>query len=310
MYTKTIFSICLLFISIRSFSQDPLFSQTVGGNFNLNSALAGNDSIGRLSANYRNQWIGITGNYITNSINFQQYIPKLDGFGGINFLEDNAANTIKSSNLSIFYSQNIHYKNVLIRPSLEVGFGTKKIDISNLTFGDMIDPRKGFIYTSDAIINKTNVNFLYVSSGAIFYWKNLLLGASTHHLNSPKTSFTNTQSTLTIRYDFQFSYCFKINNLRISPFIYYSQQKGFQATVAGVNLKTKKLFNFSISNRINDAVILNIGYSNRRFSINYSFDQTISTLAYTGNTHELSIAFKFWKVNPIKKFTYIESVYN
>ena len=96
MYTKTIFSICLLFISIRSFSQDPLFSQTVGGNFNLNSALAGNDSIGRLSANYRNQWIGITGNYITNSINFQQYIPKLDGFGGINFLEDNAANTIKS----------------------------------------------------------------------------------------------------------------------------------------------------------------------------------------------------------------------
>ncbi len=310
MKIKTIHLLIFFFSITNSFSQDPIFSQTIGGNFNLNSALAGNDSIGRLSLNHRDQVGGIGSYYLTSSVNFQQYIPKTNGFIGINYLKDNAMKIISTTTYSIFYSQNIQVKKLLIRPSIEIGFGNKMLDVTKLTFGDMIDPQKGFIHETGSIINNSNINYLDINTGAILYFQNLLVGASIHHVNSPNTSFYSAVSKLPIRSDFQLSYCFKINELRLSPFYYYSQQQGFKASVIGVNLKTKKHFNFSISNRINTALIYNIGYSTRKFSFNYSYDQTMRKIGYINNAHELAISFKFWKVKPRKKFAYIESVYN
>jgi hypothetical protein len=47
-------------------------------------------------------------------------------------------------------------------------------------------------------------------------------------------------------------------------------------------------------NRINDAVILLVGYKTRQFNIGYSYDFTTSRLiTSTGGAHEVSISYTF-----------------
>lgn len=305
-----LFLFIFLVISTFSFSQDPLFSQTINGNVNLNSALVGNDTCARLATNYRNQWSGLGGGYITSSINFSQYISKFNGYGGIHYLNDNAFDLVKTNCISGFYSQNIKFKKVLFRPSIEVGVISTKIDESKLIFGDMIDPRKGFIGTSSEVLKNNKVTSLDLNFGAIVTYKNLLIGFSAHHLNSPKLGF-NTGYRLPIRYSAQFSYAFNISKFRISPFAFINLQNGFQSTVGGLDFLINKHFNLAVSYRSSDALITNIGYTNNYFSINYSYDYTTSLLnnLNTGGTHELGLVVNFWKVKAHQNYLPVVSVF-
>ena len=313
MVKSTFFITLGLIISSTSLlAQDPIFSQPSSGNIQLNSALAGNDNQGRLSINYRNQWPGVIGNYVTSSINFYQYIPKLNGYGGVNFINDNVGNIIKTRQLSLFYSQNINIGNLLIRPSIQFGYGTKSLDWAKLTFGNNIDPRGGtVVQTGDLPSNPAS--YFDLNTGILISYKNLTIGTFVHHINRPNQSLIlGNTSILPVRYGAQFSYLFNFNKFGIAPFGFYVYQNGFQSGVGGIRLSYKNKFNFALSYRTQDAYILNIGYSGKRLAINYSYDITNSKLTnnLTGGAHEIGICFKLWKVKPIKRLLEVKSVFN
>ena len=262
MIMKKIASISIIIIAsaLSLFAQDPQFLQTSLGNINLNPALAGNDSCARLGVNYRNQWPNINANYVTMSANFYQYIPKLNAYAGINYMNDDIGKgTLKTNIVSIFYSQNINIKKVLVRPSVEFCYGNKKLDLNKLYFGDMIDPRLGIIWSSGNYNFIQKKEFIDINLGTIVYYKNFLLGLSTHHITEPDEGLFGS-SKLPRRYGIQFGYTFNLKKINISPYFYFKQQQSFSELAIGVNFSLNKHFNIGTAFKSGDAVILNFGY--------------------------------------------------
>lgn len=307
---KNFFILTSLFFSLISYAQDPTFSQTHGANVNLNTALAGKDTKARLSTIYRNQWTGLSGFYKTSMFNFYQYISKTNGYGGIKFMYDNQADIFYSKSASLFYSQNVKLNDILIRPSVEIEYTSRYIDWNKLTFGDMIDPQQGFVYTTGEIGKPYN-NYFDFNIGTLFYYKKFMMGLSAHHINQPIYSFTTSQYRLPINYGAQLCYTHEFNKLAVSPFAYYNYQNGFQLFVPGISLMYNNRFNLAFSTRTRDALIFNIGFQNKFLAINYSYDYTISQLSNTttGGSHEVSLSFKFWNVNAHEKFVEVKSVF-
>jgi type IX secretion system PorP/SprF family membrane protein len=277
----------------------------------LNTALVGNDSAARLGLNSRYQWPNLSSPYITSSVNFHQFIPKLNAYAGINYMNDNQANgTLISNNFSVFYSQNINIKKVLFRPSFEFSYGNLKLDNSKLIFGDMIEPRRGFVWSPTHQLNYYK-SYLDFNLGGMLYYKSLLIGFSAHHITTPDVGLQGT-SKIPIRYGVQLGYTIRFKKTSVSPFVFYNQQQNFQSLVGGVNVLLFNHLNVAVSYRNSDAIITSVGYQNRFFKINYSYDYTTSSLrnVNTGGSHELGMAFKFWKVKTKKRFIGVSSIYS
>lgn len=298
--------------SLSLMAQDPLFVQPSGGNINLNPALVGNDSVARLGLICRNQWPALSGNYVTTGVNFYQFIPKLNAYAGINYLNDNQTNgTLISNNFSVFYSQNINFKKVLFRPSVEVVYGNKKLDYTKLNFGDMIDARRGFVYDFGTPMPvNANKAYLDLSIGSVIYYKNILLGFSAHHINQPDVGLEGS-SKLPIRYGIQLGYSFAIKKTVFSPFAYFIQQQNFQSLIVGANVLLFNHLNVALSYKNSSSIISNVGYQNKWFKINYSFDIGLSHLfPNNAGSHELGLSFRFWKVKPKHPFIRVNSIYS
>lgn len=294
------------------FSQDQSFSPTAGNNVSINPALAGNGAHARISSTYRNQWPSLTGSYLTSSSNFYQYIPKLNGFGGITFTNQNQFNTIQKTKATAFYSQNITIGELLIRPAVEVGFGRNSIDVTKVTFGDMIDPNQGVIYSNGDAINSTR-DYLDLNAGAIVYYKNFLIGVSAHHLNKPNTSLINDFPTnLPSSFGAQFSYNHTFNKIGLSPYVTFNTQNKFHQTIIGLRAMYNNHLNATISMTNRNGVIAGLGYQSKLFSLTYFYDVTVSRLnnGVTGGSHQVSLFFNIWKLKTSDKLVEINSVFN
>ena len=134
-------------LSITSVSaQDPEFTQFYANPIYLNPAFAGTNMCPRVNINWRNQWPGISATFITYSASFDQHSESLHGGLGLLVTTDQAANSLQTSRVSGMYSYQLKlYRKFSVRLGMEATFFQKTLDWSKLTFGDMIDPRRGFV---------------------------------------------------------------------------------------------------------------------------------------------------------------------
>jgi type IX secretion system PorP/SprF family membrane protein len=261
----------------------------------LNTALVGNDSAARLGLNTRYQWPNLSDSYTTSSINFYQFIPKMNAYAGINYINDNQSHgTLISNNFSIFYSQNINIKKVLFRPSIEFGFGNKKLDATKLNFGDMIDPRRGFVWNTNNLNINPSISYIDLNLGGMFYYKGILAGFSAHHINMPNVGLTGV-SELPIRYGAQLGYTINLKRTTLSPYLFYNQQQNFKLMMAGVNALFFNHLNVTLAYGTNDAVVAGLGYQHKFFK---------------AGSHEFGLAFKFWKVKTKKRFMGVNTIFS
>lgn len=301
-----------LFFYSNSFSQDPIFTQPFAGNVNLNASLAGCDTKGRLTVNYRNQWYKlIGGGYQTTTLNYYQYLKKLNGYGGIHIERDLQAGFLFTDQISGFYNQNIKIKELLIRPSILASVNNRFINSGNLIFGDQIDAQKGF---EESIGSSTKLQKQYfnINIGSIFYFKKLLLGYSMANINQPDRSFDNfVSSRLPIRHNLQASYQLDLGKFALSPYGYICMQGGFNLSTFGLDFMYNQKINLAISTRTKDNVNFIVGYHHKWIGINYSYDFTINKLGndLTGGTHEFALFFKFWNREANKNFKEVKSVF-
>ena len=66
--------ICLFKSSISLHAQDPIFTQFYSNPVYLNPAFAGSNKCPRSDSNFRNQWPGFSGDFITTSLTYDQHI--------------------------------------------------------------------------------------------------------------------------------------------------------------------------------------------------------------------------------------------
>jgi len=304
---KNVKKFVVIFASIfaihTAVAQDPTFSQFYANPLYLNPAFAGSHGCPRFNLNYRNEWPNLSGNYKTYSASYDQHFKNISGGIGFIAMHDNqGVGTIETTTIGLIYSYQLKVtRKFSVRFGAKAGYFFKTLDNSKLTFNDMIDPRKGFIYSSkDPAAMQSepfSSNSFDAGAGVLGFSKSFFFGFSAHHLTRPKESFLNGNATIPIRFTGHMGAEIRLgskskfeNQTSIMPNIIYQYQNGFQEINIGTYVRYSS-FTFGAWLRNKDAFILSLGINTGSFRIGYSYDITVSKLNNrdSGGSHEVSL---------------------
>jgi type IX secretion system PorP/SprF family membrane protein len=289
-------------------AQDPEFTQFYANPLYLNPAFTGSQKCARFNLNYRNQWPALTGQFVTTSASFDKYIC---GIGGVGVLvtNDNAGEgTLKTTNASLLYAYHLDITRTWsISAGFQATYAEKKIDWKKLTFGDMIDPRRGFQYpTMEIPPANATVRYFDASAGVLLHSKNLFAGFAVNHLTQPDEKFLSGPSPLPRKYTAHagavFSAGGSARDVIISPNILYQRQQDFNQLNLGLYVSRGPIVG-GFWYRNQDAFIILIGVQQGVFKIGYSYDVTVSGLSNkSAGSHELSLQMQLACKKCKKKF--------
>ena len=292
-----------IFMSNEASAQDPAFSQFYANPLYLNPAFAGATPKGcpRANLNYRDQWPGIGRTYVTTSASWDQHINAIGGGLGVMVAQDRSgAGSLNTTHASLLYSYHLEVnRKFAVKAGFEASYRSISLDWSKLTFGDMIDPRDGFVYNTqeDIANNATTRSFPDFSAGLVGYSENLFFGFAAHHLTSPNQGFIGeselpTKITAHIGGNIPLSK-YSNNVTTISPNFLYQKQQDFQQFNYGIYVNRGPIVGglwarHSLKNI--DSFILMLGLIQDSFKFGYSYDITLSNLknSNTLGAHELS----------------------
>ena len=294
-------------------AQDPEFSQFYANPLYLNPAFAGTKICPRIHMNHRNQWPGISGNYVTNSFSYDQRVEAVYGGLGLIVLNDKAGQaTLNTTRVSGVYSYGVNLnRKVTAHFAIEATYFQRSLDWNKLTFGDMIDPKRGFVYSTNDIPRGGTTSGIDFSVGGLIYSERFFAGVAAHHLNEPNESLIAGESKLPLKFAVHAGTNIDPSGDRgkytkgsttISPNVMYRHQETFSQLLLGLYVK-KDALTFGAWYRDSDAFILSLGIETDIFRIGYSYDVTISKLSMvTAGSHEVSLGILFPCKPKKKKF--------
>ena len=308
---------CLLIfngIQNNAEAQDPEFTQFYANPLYLNPAFAGTARCPRFVMNYRNQWPALVGTFVTTAASYDQHIDAISGGLGFQLYNDNAGKgTLKTTSFSsIYYYQKQISLTVSLKAVFQATYFQRSLDFSKLSFGDQIDPKKGFIYQTQDIKRGGVVNSVDFSTGVLVFTEKLYGGVAVHHLTEPNESLITEESRLPRKFTGHFGAVFSVDGLReglsevkLSPNVLYQLQGDFSQLNFGLYVQKGPLVGgiwYRTNNEfIGDSFIVLLGVQTNTVKIGYSYDLTVSRLSTkSGGSHEISFALQFG-CKPIKK---------
>lgn len=303
MMKKSIVTTVALLLTFLVEAQDPHFSQFFASPLTLNPAFTGKfDGLWRVAVNHRDQWPSIPKAYVTTSGSvdlpiMQKRVPEGDTWGfGLSGLSDASANSILKLNygsLSMSYHKALDEDGYhTIGAGFQGTYSSLSLDVSKLTFADMLT-QNGFTgTTSDIIYNGNNQSYFDVNAGVLYSGSttgqnNFYLGASMYHINRPKVGFKDKNWYLTGRVTVHGGGYFPVSDmLTVHAFAIQQIQNKASETVVGGALSAS--VNGDPDNptsvyagawmRFNDAIIPYMGLEFAGFRIGASYDFNISNL--------------------------------
>jgi type IX secretion system PorP/SprF family membrane protein len=285
-------------------AQDPTFSQPYANPLYLNPAFAGTGTSQRIGLNFRDQWPGIPGNFYDYGFSYDRNIID-SSFGiGVLGLQDRAGdNTLITTSASLILAYQFHIKSFTLSVGAQGTFQQKTIDQSNLVFGDMLDPRRGFVYTTSELLTRTTTNVADFSAGLLGYGKYYFAGFAVDHFTQPDISFTSGDSPLPIKLVFNGGGMIPMGSFTLSPTLLYQKQQDFNMEVGECYLSWK-YFTLGVGYNWNNAMIFAVGFQNKFLRLGYSYDYVTSQLTNTATagSHEVSLAILLrYKCPKLKK---------
>ncbi|MBK7432437.1 MAG: PorP/SprF family type IX secretion system membrane protein [Chitinophagaceae bacterium] len=318
---------CALLLGLMVKAQDPHFSQFFASPLTLNPAFTGKfDGSWRLAANHRDQWPSIPKAYVTTSASFdfpilKKRIPQNDVFGvGISGLTDASANKILKLNygsVGLSYHKSLNENGTTtIGAGFQATYSSLSLDVSKLTFEDMLT-QNGFTNpTSDILTNGNNQSYFDMNAGLLFSGStnganNFYVGASMYHINRPKVSFKDKSWYLTGRITAHAGGSLPVSDIvtvHLSA-IHQIQNKASETTVGaavganfGQNPDIPSAIYIGSWYRFNDAIIPYVGIEFGGLRIGASYDINVSNLkAATASRGGSEISLIFVKRPPESK---------
>jgi type IX secretion system PorP/SprF family membrane protein len=314
------FLLCaLVAVSAAVNAQDPQFTQFYANPLYLNPAFAGSNRCARVNINYRNQWPSLKETFITTSASYDQHFDAINGGLGLMILNDQAGEgTIKTTNISGMYAYQLNVnRKMSMRFGLQGTYVQKSLDFDKLTFGDMIDPRYGFVYETQEVRPKETRSFMDFSGGVLAYSSKVYGGLAVNHLTEPDEAFiVKGSSKLPMKVtahvgamlpvgDGGGGYRGRVNRDEgtfISPNLLYQQQASFNQINVGMYILHSPIVgglwyrgNFGGEKAMSsDSFIALVGIQKGIFKFGYSYDVTVSALSNsTGGSHEVSLGLNF-----------------
>ena len=295
-------------------AQDPQFTQFYANPLYLNPAFAGTNRCPRVSLNYRNQWPALSGTFVTYSASYDQHVQAISGGLGLLVTNDQAGKgTLNTTTVSGIYSyaMNINRK-FSLKAGLQATYFQKSLDWNKLTFGDMIDPRRGFIFQTNDVPRGGNVSNVDFSAGLLGYTEVFFFGFSAHHLSEPNESLIVGTSKLPMKFTVHGGAAipmkkgrYQQNQTKISPQILYQQQAEFSQLNIGLYIDRGPIV-AGVWYRNQDSFIIMLGLQSEHFKFGYSYDVTTSKLTTaTAGSHEISVQLLFDCKPKTRKFKVI-----
>ncbi len=312
MIKRIIYSIAAcagILFSDSAYAQDPEFTQFYANPLYLNPAFAGVVRCPRFIMNYRNQWPGISGTYVSEHASYDQHIDAMSGGIGLMVMNDvaGAGGILKTTWISGVYSYQLNVtREFTIKAAIQATYAQKSVDWSKLTFGDMIDAKRGFVYQSNEVNYLGKHSYLDISAGMLGFSKRYFFGFAVHHLTQPDEYLVSGPSPLPMKITAHAGAVIPLDIAKdagetsISPNILYMKQQDFQQILLGFYVNKGPIV-MGLWYRNQDAFIALLGFQKGVFKAGYSYDLTVSKLTnVTAGSHELSMAFQF-ECRPKKK---------
>lgn len=316
---KLLLSSLITMTVLAAIGQDPHFSQFFASPLTLNPAFTGKfDGMWRLAANHRDQWPSIPKAYVTTSASvdfpiLKSKIPEGDVFGlGISGLADASANSALKLNygsVSMSYHKSLDESGYnTIGVGFQSTYSSMNIDITKLTFEDMLR-QNGFTGTTADVLTNGNVqSYFDFNAGVLFSgstngFNNYYVGASMYHINRPRVSFKDQNWYLSGRLTIHAGGSFPISDVTTihTSAIQQIQNKASETVVgAAVGLtanptedKPTTIFIGSWV-RFRDAAIPYVGFEFGGLRVGGSYDFNVSSLKAASNSRggaEISIIY-------------------
>lgn len=318
-------SLIVSWVAVSSgFAQDPVFSQFYAAPIHLNPAFAGNTNAPFISVNYRNQWPDLERAYVTYAVSYDQAFRKYNSGIGISVLQDEAGNgLIKTTRASLIYMYKMQLSDKwYAKAGLELTGFRVSYDWGRLVFPDQLDQQFGAVSpggtpypTDEAPPDDPSAGYIDFSFGGLAYSRNLYVGFSIKHLNTPDERILDTgtgfDNGLPIKYVLQAGADIPLgrgNNLMKDPFfspnVLFVRQANFYQLNVGAFAGFSTFFAglaYRYAGRNADALITSVGFRKGMYRLAYSFDYTVSSLGIqSGGAHELSFQLRLDALFPEK----------
>jgi type IX secretion system PorP/SprF family membrane protein len=316
---KLIVIVSALLLAFSANAQDPHFSQFFASPLTLNPAFTGKfNGLWRLAANHRDQWPSIPKAYVTSSASIDfpiltSKVPENDVFGvGLSGLSDASANSILKLNYgsaSMSYHKSLDENGYsTIGAGFQATYSSLNLDITKLTFEDMLT-QNGFTgTTTDILTNGNNQSYFDVNAGVLYSGSsnginNYYAGVSMYHINRPKVSFKDKNWFLSGRITVHGGGSFPVSDVITihTSVIHQIQNKASETTIgaaiaANLNQDQEKPTSVYLGSwvRFNDAIVPYIGLEFGGLRIGASYDMNISSLKAATNTRggsEISLIY-------------------
>ena len=190
---KRIILILAIIFSVKSYSQDPAFTQSFMVPESINPSFSGFYETTKAGLLYKNQqWSGFDFNLNSQYLYFDDWYPDLNSGIGISLMNHQETFTnysLKQLNLSWAYKVQINYE-WDFRPSVTFGFATKDFGFDNLLFEDQINIFQNIINsnTFDPIVLGENARYVDIGASFLFNNDNHWIAITLIHLNRPNVS--------------------------------------------------------------------------------------------------------------------------
>jgi len=328
---RIILSLSLLCVG-NTFSQDLHFSQTAQTPLLINPAAAGvYDGWERVIVNHRNQWLGAGTQFMTTSVaadaNFgkSRMNDKAHVGLGLMFYNDIGGDSRfggQTGSLTLSGILPMGGSGHTLSAGIQGGFGSRKCDVSNLTFSSQWN---GTQYDQTILSGETNGmnSFTYMDASAGVYYVfdggqstfrrnndfKFQLGVAGYHLNRPQLKYaTITGERMYSKFVFHSSVLADLaeTDWSIDGSILQFVQGPHLETIFGMMFKyrlqdgTKITGNFQDAYfaigtyyRLKDALIPSVAIDWRGFKFGISYDVTVSSMrkAYSGGSLEFSLSY-------------------
>lgn len=287
---KFFYSVILFIVINESFSQqDPMYSMYLFDKVLINPAYTGSSNWAVGTVKYRNQFIGMAGNPVTQTFNFHSPIQSKHIGVGIKVINDKIA-IMNTMNAALLLSYHLNLAGGKLSAGIDAGIYNRKIDYSKLILSSRGDNSIPASAQSSLVPD--------LSWGLYYQKKQWYMGFSQYHLI--KTSFDDkatlkSNSKLASHLYFIAGNVFMLNKYwTVEPSMLLKIQPS-SATQLDVNtmLYYQDKFGAGIQYRTGDAIAAVIRYNIlESLRITYSYDITISKLAgYSKGAHEIMISY-------------------
>ena len=300
---RKFYVVLFVFISLSGIAQDNHYSQFYANKLYLNPAFAGTDVCPRIILGYRDQWPGLSGEYVSYTASYDQSFNSM-GLGLLFNADDAGRGVLKTNNIGFVLSPKVQLdQNWTLSVAVEAGITQKTLDHSPLIFPDQLDPRYGVVSNIQEISEDKSVLRPDIQTGLMLYSKQMYVGYSIHHLLMPNISLINGVDSLYQRHtghiglNIYLPSTVKEKRLgtgpKLSPqLIYHSQGPASELNFGLYYMKNKLTTGFWYRNQ--DAIALLIGVQTTKFNFGFSYDITLSRLAANSmGALELSTSYRF-----------------